>query len=639
MTKKQSDNKKVKQKLNFNDKRIILLTLISILVLVLLITTSLAAFISNANSDDKDMYASGDLIVDFDDSTGNAINLNPAQPVTDEYGSSLDPYTFTIENTGTLTATYKIYLTDEVISNPNGLTNDQVKTNIKYQINDYPPELLSTLNGNLIISGGINPGQVLSFDLRLWIKEEAPNEMENTTYGAKIAVTGQAVREYIDPSGANKPELASGMIPVVYDETNSVWEVADKTTAWYSYADQKWANAVTVTSESRNEYLGATPGTEISMEDINSMWVWIPRYKYRIANSIGIGTSTSPITNPPQIDVIFESGTNATGVEESVYRNGITNTGLNTNYYTHPIFRDGSTVYNSEAYDIGGWDKELPGIWVGKFETGGTYEKPIIKPNVTALGGLFLIDQFASSLKYVGGTIDGTTSQVTFTENSNNEYGLNTTKNTIDTHLMKNTEWGAVAYLSHSKYGKMGNDLYTGENKQIYVNISDSYITGNSNGIPSDDTINTQCAYNDIADRGNGTGACGAGASTTGTIYGIYDMHGGTAEYTMGNWNNISSLSGFSLFPDSKYYDKYTGTVSSTFMPKAQAILGDATWETIFWYSSASYTQNTSDGYHWTFRSSAYGWSPVVGEYSIFNSDTMDGQGDITASFRTVLIP
>ena len=36
--------------------------------------------------------------------------------------------------------------------------------------------------------------------------------------------------------------------------------------------------------------------------------------------------------------------------------------------------------------------------------------------------------------------------------------------------MMKNIEWGAVAYLSQSIYGKYGNISYTGANKEVYKN-------------------------------------------------------------------------------------------------------------------------------------------------------------------------
>ena len=60
--------------------------------------------------------------------------------------------------------------------------------------------------------------------------------------------------EYKDTSGANKPILASGMIPVVYDETNNVWVKADLHEKWYDYNEQWWANAVTVESTNSKLY-------------------------------------------------------------------------------------------------------------------------------------------------------------------------------------------------------------------------------------------------------------------------------------------------------------------------------------------------------------------------------------------------
>ena len=43
---------------------------------------------------------------------------------------------------------------------------------------------------------------------------------------------------------------------------------------------------------------------------------------------------------------------------------------------------------------------------------------------------------------------------------------------TLNSHMMKNDEWGAVAYLSKSKYGK--------QNEEVWINNSSSYITGSA---------------------------------------------------------------------------------------------------------------------------------------------------------------
>ena len=61
-----------------------------------------------------------------------------------------------------------------------------------------------------------------------------------------------------DPTGANRPVLAEGMIPITYDGTN--WIKADVYGAynnWYDYGKQKWANAVMVTSSKRDKYMNA----------------------------------------------------------------------------------------------------------------------------------------------------------------------------------------------------------------------------------------------------------------------------------------------------------------------------------------------------------------------------------------------
>ena len=115
----------------------------------------------------------------------------------------------------------------------------------------------------------------------------------------------------------------------------------------------------------------------------------------------------------------------------------------------------------------------------------------------------------------------------------------------------------------------------------------------------------------------NGTAAtiANTGASTTGTIYGIYDMVGGLSEMVMGNMTTTAgafypSLSGaFSPSPpDSKYYNSYMydsfatcdGTTPANTGCKNhyRGKLGDATRETLSsfgtsyadgaWYSSAS---------------------------------------------------
>jgi len=647
------------------NKQLVVIVVSIFVTVISVIGVTYSAFVWSDNSLKNQSLTVGNVELDIStESTALGSNLN--YPVPFDQESSLIPYTFTIKNTGTLASTYKLKIVAD-----SAYTNT-MDTQYIYMSLDGDKVInrtsLSSFGEYPIDQGALEPGESKTYDLRLWIIENAPNSVIGSEWHGKILLEStQAV-----PGKPNEPLLAKGMIPVVYNETDAVWEVADTSTTWYDYNTQMWANAVTVNETASTcadtstcvdsvtkrdrSYYELNPGTRVSMDDVNTMWVWIPRFKYKITTGLG---SSSELINPPQIDVVFESGTGSTGASEAVYRTGIADDGTNVNYYTHPAFRNGEKVYNTTAYDIGGWDKELTGIWVGKFETGGTADIPLIKPNISSLTNQNVSTQFVTSLKIAGSTMDGVTGIVT--TNGNNYYGL---LSGTDTHMMKNTEWGAVAYLSQSKYGKMGNSMYTGLNKEIYSNKTSypSMVTGNSNGTPPANTKITQCAYNDITDRGNGTGACGAGASTTGTIYGVYDMVGGNMEYVMSNLdgysgNTSASHSGFNgpingggthesgiSFPETKYYDKQTSKIiydeeeyeDYILDLKSTAMLGDATWETINWYSDKDL--DVYNNFQWFVR-----WDMDSGSSNpdpgIFAINMSSGTSFQWYSFYTVLIP
>ena len=96
-----------------------------------------------------------------------------------------------------------------------------------------------------------------------------------------------------------------------------------------------------------------------------------------------------------------------------------------------------------------------------------------------------------------------------------------------NSHLMKNSEWGAVAYLCYSKYGNA--PKINGAGSEVSnIHWYDMY-TGQGPKSATDDTHN----YNTQN---------GILASTTGNITGVYDMSGGAWERVAGfldngNWN------------------------------------------------------------------------------------------------------
>ena len=102
--------------------------------------------------------------------------------------------------------------------------------------------------------------------------------------------------------------------------------------------------------------------------------------------------------------------------------------------------------------------------------------------------------------------------------------------NGLNSHMMKNTEWGAVAYLSSSKYGKIdkSGNIVRVFNNPYYNNKTDycSPITGLSGGTATQFNIGT------TEDLYTYNTSQGCEASTTGNVYGVYDMAGGSWEYT-----------------------------------------------------------------------------------------------------------
>ena len=371
-----------------------------------------------------------------------------------------------------------------------------------------------------------------------------------------------------DTSGANTPVLASNMVPVYYDDSKNVWKCADKDnkdslTRWYNYDYKMWANAVTINysdSSIKNRYFNSDgtlkikPEEEVLMADITTMWVWIPRFNATTPSNYNGGTQEKPNA----IDVTFVKPN-----ETALY-----------------------------AFTFG--NKELSGFWYGKFETSHTTLASnttdnslgcanetcsnangiIIKPNVKSLRY-----NNVSNFFYVSRSM----------QQLNNSFGFVSSE--VDTHMSKNNEWGAVAYLTHSIYGRCTSSTSCAE---IGINNNGSYITGY--GAPAKTNAN--------ANNGAYNTSLGKDASTTGNIYGIYDMSGGTDEYVMGVYSNTISSSGFSSLPDSKYYNNYTSTNYT----------GHALTETAGWYNDIGVFVNSS--YPWFYRGNGYGSSRNAGMFS-----------------------
>ena len=198
--------------------------------------------------------------------------------------------------------------------------------------------------------------------------------------------------------------------------------------------------------------------------------------------------------------------------------------------------------------------------------------------------------------------------------------------------MMKNDEWGAVAYLSKSKYGK--------QNEEVWINNSGSYITGSAG--------NSASAGSNTGTTNDYTSTQGVKASTTGTVYGVYDMSGGAWEYVAGYVNNgdsnLTSYGSSLVNGDAKtknVYSKGSSDSRDNNYSANSGKYGDAVYETSAngnsssssWYGDCSYFPDTSDPF---FSRGGY-YSNGTGA-GVFCFDCYNGDSYSNASFRPVLV-
>ena len=559
------ENKKIKN---------IKLTLYITLILCLMVGVSYATYNLVLKGNKQHQVNIGSLTLTYEET--NNINVTGDTIKTDEEGiASGNVFNFkvSVNNTTNKEINYIVYLTMD-IEYLNNIDKGKVYLNNKTKNIVYGPSFITDLakykyENSYVLCTNIftNATETHEYSLTSWISPKT-NIFESggthqTIIGGtvKFKVSVETVEiTNLDTSGANKPVLASNMIPVYYDEANSVWKKADKNNSqkdyrWYSYTSTgeykgMWANAVTVKEANRQTYLNATPGTTISMDDITTMWVWIPRFNAVTPSNYNGGTQSKPNA----IDVTFVKQ-NETAIDAFTFGN-----------------------------------KELSGFWYGKFEIGGSLASSctnetcnvsniVVKPNVSSLRS-----QKVSSFFYASRSM----------EQAGNSFGF--VNSEVDTHMSKNNEWGAVAYLTQSIYGRCTSSTTCTE---VGINNNSGYITGYGAPAGSSSSV-TNGTYNT---------ALGKDASTTGTIYGIYDMSGGAYEYVMGVYNNAKSSSGFNSLPDEKYYNNYTGS----------SYTGHALTETKRWYGDNDGFVSAS--YPWFARGGYYGAGGVTGVFYFSSHD------------------
>ena len=479
-------------------------------------------------------------------------------------------------------------------------------------------------------------------------------------------ITENTNGNYVKTKGVNSPQLVSGMTKVMFNlpEGENQGTVIKEGEAgfdndnWYDYKESKWANAITKDG---------------------SMWVWIPRYAYKIeyenpnnkseGGTIHIKFLVGTTDNYYDDDGNLQKAERATSATETV--------DTTSDYYVHPAFTNESSI----NYANGGWDKELTGIWVAKFEAGyasgnnnaevkassvnySQASADVAETATTArnwLDGEYGVKQADGTYTFKNGTAPTikypTFQGITYSMNyinvndaynisralteEGNIYGFSSSN--ADSHLMKNSERGAVAYLGHSEYGLNKQEVYV---NNINLNNSTESVysvtgvtTGTINAGPKISTIEHINSISGNTPSSDGVYLWnqldGQKASSTGNIYGIFDLSGGNWERTAGyvaNGNSNLKAYGASLAYN-KDTLKTTSTKYATVYPHNEETSGDIDTE-----SKNNYGINTKifgDAIRETSTSgtSKSGWNNDYSYFSAIDAPFMvRGGSDGTAS-------
>ena len=113
--------------------------------------------------------------------------------------------------------------------------------------------------------------------------EEAKRKEEQDLENLLNRITSEVPSEegYNANKNVNSPKVTTGMIPIKHNGTD--WVVCSKEDPeWYSYDDtKKWANIML--SDGKYKEGKVQEGQVVKENELGSMYVWIPRYAYRIA--------------------------------------------------------------------------------------------------------------------------------------------------------------------------------------------------------------------------------------------------------------------------------------------------------------------------------------------------------------------
>jgi len=609
------------------DKKTTIITIISMMTSLLLVTIGLsfAYFTANiTNNEDSTTInvTGGKMTIHYNG--GEAINAPNIEPSNEAFITK--EFTLTGNNTTDLNMSYHILLiVEENTFSDNSLQYKLISTNTDNngsiapsieELTGIPTGNNEIFLGNANFTSPTNGSKVHTYKLELYFPDtiEDQNENQGKIFKAYINIKENKY-EYNQIKGVNHPVLFTGMTPVKWDSEFNEIETIESDPDWYNYTEKRWANA-----KSKD----------------GSYWVWIPRYAYKIETCYhmsGEDCLAETGIEAGEIDVKFlKNRTNKT-IDETIietegYEPGVKDTSLH--YFLHPTFDfdDGQLGFWMAKFEVSAHEGLLSGTTGGSCNSldNDSTKSPLVAPNKTSWRCINISNAFKATLAMKDNTIYGWLPEE------------------IDTHMLTNQEWGAVAYLSKSKYGAHNLEVWNNSFRGFQTGCAGPSVSAHSQDSCEGYEYNTED---------------GVKASTTHNIYGVYDMSGGAWEMSMANYNNLLSKSEFILedliLINKQYLTKYhtseNNLLGGVGMAYDSKIYGDAIFETSknalrfdggghegkstgSWFSDYSYLPSISSSF---FTRGGY-WADGT-SCGLFNFNPYGGIDIWSTSFRPSLFP
>ena len=237
------------------EKNKIILVIILILISLITLVGSSYALLTKSFKSKKLSMEVGTLKIDF--AEGNAINMANAAPMTDSNGLKSTPYTFTITNGGDINAYYTVSNEEELA---NTLDTSYLRMKLTgsdgYDSGIKTVKELGTETYKLIDDTLLETGKSVTYELRMWISQDAGNDIQDKIYKSKIVVNGTS----------NKLPLATDKILAKANPEN-----LDYNSATDAQKKEMWTFTHEATEQTTAltdyRYIGADPNNYVKFND------------------------------------------------------------------------------------------------------------------------------------------------------------------------------------------------------------------------------------------------------------------------------------------------------------------------------------------------------------------------------------